>query len=80
MKIDGHPFPTNVLETNNKEVEGKMKVLTSSHTKKTGIVDPKSQVSTDETGHRGQYEQGQSSTGSSRVVTSHMLLNKYQRQ
>lgn len=58
MKIDGHPFPTNALDINNQEAEGKAKVLTSSHTKKSGVVDPKAQISANEMKDQVQYEKG----------------------
>jgi hypothetical protein len=81
MKIDGHPFPTtNMVEINSKEVKGKAKILTLEQAKQLGSVDPDVQVSADELGNQSRYEQGPSSRGPRRIVTSQMLLNEYRHQ
>ena len=45
MKIDGHPFPTNVVDVGGKKNALQTKVLTSQSAKESGAVDPKAQVS-----------------------------------
>jgi hypothetical protein len=81
MKIDGHPFPLeNMVEINDPGNKGKAKVLTSERAKQTWVVDPKMQISADELNSQSRYDQGQSSGGPRRTITSQMLLNKYQRR
>ena len=48
MKIDGHPFPTNMIAVGRKRNALQTKVLTSQSAKESGAVDPRAQVSTDE--------------------------------
>ena len=84
MKIDGHPFPVNIVEINNKL---KSKVLTSARARESGAVDPEVQITVDELMVRsslqngGRYEGGDSSRNhGSPLVTSQMLLDKYRCQ
>jgi len=48
MKIDGHPFPTNMVDVGEKRIVLQTKVLTSQSAKESRAVDPKAQISTDE--------------------------------
>ena len=41
MKIDGHPFATNMVDVARDKGPSQAKVLTSSSAKKSGVVDPK---------------------------------------
>ena len=56
MKIDQHPFPTNMLDA-----KGKTKVLTSEVAEKNTSVDPQHQVTTDDTKGKGLLEENSSS-------------------
>jgi hypothetical protein len=47
MKIDGHPFPTNMVEVSDLDNNGKAKMLTSKKARRPGAVDPEVQVSAD---------------------------------
>ena len=55
------------------------KILTSSLAKKSGVVDPKAQVTADEVKGKGLQEDVGRSSVPRRRVTSQMLLNKFQR-
>ena len=55
------------------------KILTSSSAKKSGVVDPKAQVTADEVKGKGLQEEAERSSAPRRRVTSQMLLNKFQR-
>lgn len=46
MRIEGHPFPWNMVEVN--LIKGKANVLTSAKAKETRSVDPRVQMSADE--------------------------------
>lgn len=48
MKVDGHPFRTNLVEVNNHDAKEKAKVLTSDQANQSGVVDPQVQVLADE--------------------------------
>ena len=48
MKIDGHPFPTNMVDFGRKRNALQTKVLTSQSAKEFGAVDPKAQITADE--------------------------------
>ena len=48
MKIDQHPFPTNMLDA-----KGKTKVLTSEATKRSASVDPQHQITADDAKGKG---------------------------
>jgi len=56
MKIDQHPFPTNMLDAN-----GKTKILTSETTKENASVDPRHQITTDDAKGKGLIQEGSSS-------------------
>jgi hypothetical protein len=87
MKLDGNPFPPNMIGFSvnmvTAEEKGKVKVLTSARAKQDGSVDPAQQVTVEQI-HKGetrilksQIEVGESSKPR---VTSHILLNKWQCQ
>jgi hypothetical protein len=85
MKLDGHPFPQNMVGFSvnmiSAEEKGKVKVLTSARARKDGAVDPERQVTLEqvhgEAPHilRSHIEIGESSRAKPRV-TSRILLNK----
>jgi hypothetical protein len=89
MKLDGNPFPQNMIwfSVNRVTVEekGKVKVLTSARAKQDGSVDPAQQVTVEQVHKevprilKSQIEVGESSKSKPRV-TSRILLNKWQRQ
>jgi len=56
MKIDQHPFPTNMLDA-----KGKTKVLTSEAAEKDASVDPQHQVTTNDAEGKGLIREGSSS-------------------
>jgi len=53
MKIDGHPFATNMVDVVKDKSSSQAKVLTSSSAKKSGTVDPKAQITADEAKGKG---------------------------
>ena len=78
MKIDGHPFPANMVDIEKKGNALQTKVLTSQSTKESGAVDPKAQIMADEA--KGKEPQEKEETAATKKkVTSQMLLNKFQR-
>jgi hypothetical protein len=89
MKLDGNPFPQNMIGFSvnmvTAEEKGKVRVLTSAKAKQDGSVDPAQQVTMGqihkEVLHilKSQIEVGESSKSKPRV-TLHILLNKWQRQ
>jgi len=56
MKIDQHPFPTNMLDA-----KGKTNVLTSETAEKNASIDPQHQVTTDDAKGKGLLREGTSS-------------------
>ena len=78
MKIDGYPFPTNMVELKENDVDEGVKILTSGWAKRSGAVDPKAQASANQLGGQGRYDQGGNYRKPRRRVTSQMLINKYQ--
>jgi hypothetical protein len=48
IKIDQHPFPTNILDA-----KGKTNVLTSEAAEKNALVDPQHQITTDDAKSKG---------------------------
>jgi len=56
MKIDQHPFPTNMLDA-----KGKTKVLTLEIAEKNASVDPQHQITTDDANSKGLLSEGGSS-------------------
>jgi hypothetical protein len=89
MKLDGNPFPQNMvgLAVNmvTTEEKGKVRVLTSTRAKQDGSVDPARQIIVEQVHReaprilRSQVEIGESSRTKPRVATR-ILLNKWQRQ
>jgi hypothetical protein len=89
MKLDGHPFPQNMISFSvnmvTAEEKGKVKVLTSARARQDGAVDPARQVTLEqvhgEAPHvlKSHVEVGESSRAKPRVTTR-ILLNKWQRQ
>jgi hypothetical protein len=89
MKLDGNPFPRNMIGFSvnmvTAEEKGKVKVLTSARAKQDGSVDPAQQVTVEQVHKelprilKSQIEVGESSKSKPRV-TSRILLNKWQRQ
>jgi len=56
MKIDQHPFPTNMLDA-----KGKTKILTSEAAEENASVDPRHQITTDDAKGKGLIQEGSSS-------------------
>jgi hypothetical protein len=89
MKLDGNPFPQNMVGFSvnmvTTEEKGKVKVLTSARVKEDGSVDPTQQVTVERVHKeaprilRSQIEVGESSRFKPRVTTR-ILLNKWQHQ
>ena len=79
MKIDGHPFPANIVDVGKKGNALQTKVLTSQSAKESGAVDPEAQVSADEAKGKKSQEEAEGSAEPKKKVTSHMLLNKFHR-
>jgi hypothetical protein len=89
MKLDGHPFPQNMVGFSvnmvTAEEKGKVKVLTSARAKQGGAVDPARQVALEQVHGesprilKSHVEVGESS-GTKPRVTTRILLNKWQRQ
>jgi hypothetical protein len=89
MKLDGNPFPQNMIgflvNTVTAEEKGKVKVLTSARAKQDGSVDPAQQIPVEQIHKevprilKNQIEVGESSKSKPRV-TLRILLNKWQRQ
>jgi hypothetical protein len=87
MKLDGNPFPQNMIGFSinmvNAVEKGKVKVLTSEKAKQDGSIDPTRQVTFEQINKKeprflkSQIEVGESSKPR---VTSRILLNKWQRQ
>ena len=78
MKIDGHPFPTNMVDVGGKRNALQTKVLTSQSAKESGAVDPKAQISVDEAKGKKPQEKAEGSVAPRKKVMSQMLLNKFQ--
>jgi hypothetical protein len=89
MKLDGHPFPQNMVGFSvnmvTAEEKGKVKVLTSARARLDGSVDPTRQVTVEQVHKeaprilRSQIEVGESSRSKPRVTTR-ILFNKWQHQ
>jgi hypothetical protein len=56
MKIDRHPFATNIVDVARDKSPSQAKVLTSLSAKKSGTVDPKVQITADEIKGKGSQE------------------------
>ena len=77
MKIDGHPFPANMVDVGKKGNALQTKMLTSQSAKESGTVEPKAQITADEA--KGKEPQQKEELAVPRKkVTSQMLLNKFQ--
>jgi hypothetical protein len=86
MKLDGHPFPQNMVGFSvnmvTAEEKGKVKVLISARAKQDGSIDITRQVTVEQVHKeaprilRSQIEVGESSRSKPRVTT-HILLNKW---
>ena len=79
MKIDGHPFFTNMVDVARDKDSSQAKILMSSSPKKSGAADPKAQIAADEVNGKGPMKDAERSSAPRRGVTSQMLLNKFQR-
>ena len=79
MKIDQHPFATNMVDMAKDKSLPQAKILTSSSAKRSGAVDPKAQIAADEVKGKGPMKDVGRSSAPRRRVTSQMLLNKFQR-
>ena len=79
MKIDQHPFATNMVYVARDKGPSQTKILTSSLARKSGAIDPKAQIATDEVKGKGLQEEAERSSTPHRCVTSQMLLHKFQR-
>jgi hypothetical protein len=89
MKLDGHPFPQNMMSFSvnmvTAEKKGKVKVLTSARSRQDGAVDPARQVTLEQVHGeaprvlKSYIEVGGSSRAKPRVTTR-ILLNKWERQ
>ena len=78
MKIDGHPFPANMVDVRKKGNALQTKMLTSQSAKESGAVDPKAQITANEAKGK-EPQQKEDSAVLKKKVTSQMLLNKFQR-
>jgi len=78
MKINGHPFATNMVHVARDEGSSQAKILMSS-AKKSRAVDPKAQIAADEVKGKGPMRDAECSSAPRRRITSQMLLNKFQR-
>src|SRR6185503_11783006 len=56
MKIDRHPFATNMVDVARDEGSSQAKILMSSLAKKSGAVDPKAQIAADKVKGKGSTE------------------------
>ena len=79
MKIDKHPFATNMVDVTKEKSPPQAKVLTSSSARKSGAVDPKAQITADEVKWKELQEEAGRSLVLQRRVMSQMLLSKFQR-
>jgi hypothetical protein len=89
MKLDGHPFPQNMVGFSvnmvTTEEKGKVKVLTSARARQDGTVDPERQVTLEQVHGeaprilKSLIEIGESSKAKPKVTTC-ILLNKWQCQ
>ena len=57
MKIDKHPFATNMVDVTKEKSPPQAKVLTSSSARKSGTIDPKAQITTDEVKEKNLQEE-----------------------
>ena len=78
MKIDGHPFPANMVHVRKKGNALQTKMLTSQSAKESGAIDHKAQITADEAKGK-EPQQKEELAAPKKKVTSQMLLNKFQR-
>ena len=69
MKIDGHPFPANMMDVGKKGNTLQTKMLTSQSAKESGAVDPKAQIMADEAKGK-ELQQKEESAAPKKKVTS----------
>ena len=79
MKIDQHPFATNMVDVVRDKNIPQAKILTLSSARKSRAVDPKAQITANEVKGKSPQKDVERSSAPRRRVTSHMLLNKFQR-
>ena len=77
MKINGHPFTTNMVDVARDKGSSQANILMSSSANRSGVVDPKAQIAVDEVKGKGSQDAGRSSATRTHV-TSQMLSNKFQ--
>ena len=77
MKIDQHLFATNMVDMDKEKSLPQAKILTSSLARKSGALDPKAQIATDEVKGKSLQEDIKHSSAPQSRVTSQMLLNKF---
>jgi len=77
MKIDGHPFPTNMVDVGGKRNALQTKVLTSQSAKESGAVDTKAQIMADEAKGKEPQVKSVESVTPKKKVKSQMLLKKF---
>ena len=77
MKIDGHPFTTNMVDVARDKGSPQAKILTSSSAKKSGTVDRKVQIAADDVKGKGLMKDAERSSAPRRRVMSQILLNKF---
>ena len=78
MKIDGHPFPADMVGVGKKGNALQTKMLTSQSAKDSRAIDPKAQITADQAKGK-EPQQKEESAEPKKKVTSQMLLNKFQR-
>ena len=61
MKIDQHPFATNMVDMAKDKSFPQAKILTSSSAKKSRVVDPKAQITANEVKEKSPQEEAESS-------------------
>ena len=69
MKIDGHPFPANMVDVGKKGNALQTKVLTSQSAKESRAIDPKAQITADEAKGK-EPQQKEKSAAPKKKVTS----------
>jgi hypothetical protein len=77
MRIDQHPFPTNIIEVSSKDTS-RTGLLTFESSQNKGVVDPKVQATAADVKGKGLLLE-EEDMKPCRPVTSRMLINKFQR-
>ena len=75
MKIDGHPFLANMVDVGGKRNALQTKVLTSQSTKESRAVDPKAQITADETKGKEPQQKEESAAPMKKVMSQMLLIN-----